>query len=145
VNEPDLDLDRLVDLAGLLTSAQLGQFSSWADQPRAREDATWSERQMALSSAQDQARAAGRQQLQLDAMDRAYGAVARRAGHTTPISYFAGDRGERSSWEAAACVAAETAAAIVSRDLLHPKMFDLLMDPWNRYGFDLPSSDIEGH
>jgi hypothetical protein len=144
MNEHDLDLDRLVDSAGLLTSAQLGRFSSWADQPRAHEDAMWSDRQMALSSAQDQAMAAGRQKLLLDAMDRAYGAVARSAGHTTPISYFADDRGERSSWEAAARVAAETAAAIVSRDLLHPTMFDLLMDPWKRYGFDPSSGDIRG-
>jgi hypothetical protein len=143
MDEPELDLDKLVDLAGLLTSAQLRQFSSWADQPRAREDATWSERQMALSSAQDQARAAGRQRLQLAAMDKAYGAVARSAGHATPISYFADDRGERPVWEAAARVAAETAAALVARDLLHPEMFDLLVDPWERYGSDLTSGDID--
>lgn len=121
-------LDEILEDAGSLSDAKRRAFAEWGA------TALRSERQMALSAVLDAARAAGREQEIVAAIDDAYRAAARSVGVDGRVSFFDDDVGRRprESWEASAEQAASAAAVAVAGDLMPPAMAALLLEPWRR-------------
>jgi hypothetical protein len=123
--------EAIISRARHLSEAERRRFKLWRDQPRPTGTTIWSQRATAMNTVEEKARAAGREQQQVTAMDRAYQAVAASAGASEGVSYFADDRGQELDWEPAARTAAEAVAASVVPDLISEAMLLFIVEPWN--------------
>jgi hypothetical protein len=122
--------EAIISRARHLSEAERRRFKLWRDQARPTDTTLWSQRATAMRTVEEKARAAGREQQQVAAMDRAYQAVAASAGGPEEVSYFANDRGPELDWEPAGRTAAEAVAAWVASDLISEELFSFIVEPW---------------
>jgi hypothetical protein len=125
------DPEEIIARAMYLSEAERRRFKLWRDQPRPTDTTLWSQRATAMRTVEDRARAAGREQQLVTAMDRAFQAVAASAGGSGEVSYFANDRGPELDWEPAGKTAAEAVAAWVASDLISQELLSFIVEPWD--------------
>ncbi|MEP6639074.1 MAG: hypothetical protein ABJC39_06970 [Chloroflexota bacterium] len=82
------ELDEVLNRAAQLRPSERERFATWA-----KDEAVWSERNLAMGAAHDAVRRGTRGSALLAGMDVAYPAVARGAGHDGPVRYFDEDHG----------------------------------------------------